>query len=240
VKATTLDALLAARAAKKLTALVTDLESGAETLFIDSDAIDTTSAAGFDLAITDEIRKTITEAFRTDSSVVVEADARRLFIRIFSPPKRLFIIGAVHIAQSLSAMARETGYAVTLIDPRDAWATAERFPHIEIDRRWPDEALTELAIDRRTALVALSHDPKLDEPALGAALVSDAFYIGALGSRRTHERRLDRLRESGFDDEQLSRIRGPVGLDIGAVSPAEIAVSILAEITHQLRVPNAG
>ena len=103
-------------------------------------------------------------------------------------------------------MARETGYAVTLIDPRDAWATAERFPHIEIDRRWPDEALTELAIDRRTALVALSHDPKLDEPALAAALVSDAFYVGALGSRRTHERRLDRLRESGFDDEQLSRI----------------------------------
>jgi xanthine dehydrogenase accessory factor len=239
VKANTLDALLAARAAKKLTALVTDLESGAETLFVDDDAIDTTPAADFDLTITDGIRNAIAEAFRTDSSVVVEVDAHRLFIRIFSPPKRLFIIGAVHIAQSLSAMAREAGYAVTLIDPRDAWATAERFPHIEIDRRWPDEALAELAIDRRTALVALSHDPKLDEPALGAALASDAFYIGALGSRRTHQRRLDRLRENGFDDEQLLRIRGPVGLDIGAVSPAEIAVSILAEITRQLRIPNA-
>jgi len=239
VKASTLDALRAARAAKKPTALVTDLESGAESLFVDGRVVDRTPSTNFDLAITDELNGAVLKAIRTDASVVIETDARRLFIRIFSPPKRLFIIGAVHIAQSLAAMAREAGYAVTLIDPRDAWATPERFPQIEIDRRWPDEALAELAIDRRSALVALSHDPKLDEPALGAALLSDAFYIGALGSRRTHERRLDRLRENGFDDEQLSRIRGPVGLDIGAVSPAEIAVSILAEITQQLRVPDA-
>lgn len=242
MKDTTLDALRAARAAKNLTAVVTDLESGAEALWIDGKGIDGKEVDGNDpadlgLAISDSVEAAVAEAARKDASQVVEDDSRRLFIRVFSPPQRLFIIGAVHVAQSLSAMAREAGYAVALIDPRDTWATPERFPDIEIDRRWPDEALADLAIDRRTALVALSHDPKLDEPALSAALSSDAFYIGALGSRRTHARRLDRLRKSGFDDEQLSRIRGPVGLDIGAVSPAEIAVSILAEITQQLRVP---
>lgn len=242
MKDTTLDALRAARAAKNLTAVVTDLESGAEALWIDGKGIDGKEVDGNDpadlgLAISDSVEAAVAEAARKDASQVVEDDSRRLFIRVFCPPQRLFIIGAVHIAQSLSAMAREAGYAVALIDPRDTWATPERFPDIEIDRRWPDEALADLAIDRRTALVALSHDPKLDEPALSAALSSDAFYIGALGSRRTHARRLDRLRKSGFDDEQLSRIRGPVGLDIGAVSPAEIAVSILAEITQQLRVP---
>lgn len=242
MKDTTLDALRAARAAKNVTAVITDLESGAEALWIDGQGIDGKGIDGNDpadlgLAISDSVEAAVTEAARKDASQVVEDDSRRLFIRVFSPPQRLFIIGAVHVAQSLSAMAREAGYAVALIDPRDTWATPERFPDIEIDRRWPDEALADLAIDRRTALVALSHDPKLDEPALSAALASDAFYIGALGSRRTHARRLDRLRKSGFDDEQLSRIRGPVGLDIGAVSPAEIAVSILAEITQQLRVP---
>ena len=242
MKDTTLDALRAARAAKNLTAVVTDLESGAEALWIDGKGIDGKEVDGNDpadlgLAISDSVEAAVAEAARKDASQVVEDDSRRLFIRVFSPPQRLFIIGAVHVAQSLSAMAREAGYAVALIDPRATWATPERFPDIEIDRRWPDEALADLAIDRRTALVALSHDPKLDEPALSAALSSDAFYIGALGSRRTHARRLDRLRKSGFDDEQLSRIRGPVGLDIGAVSPAEIAVSILAEITQQLRVP---
>ncbi|MFP8882000.1 MAG: XdhC family protein [Myxococcota bacterium] len=242
MKDTTLDALRAARAAKNLTAVVTDLESGAEALWIDGKGIDGKEVDGNDpadlgLAISDSVEAAVAEAARKDASQVVEDDSRRLFIRVFSPPQRLLIIGAVHVAQSLSAMAREAGYAVALIDPRDTWATPERFPDIEIDRRWPDEALADLAIDRRTALVALSHDPKLDEPALSAALSSDAFYIGALGSRRTHARRLDRLRVSGFDDEQLSRIRGPVGLDIGAVSPAEIAVSILAEITQQLRVP---
>lgn len=238
MKATTLEALRAARAAKKLTALVTDLETGSETLFIDGEVADGKVINGMgvvhlDFAISDSLAAAVREASRKDASQVIEDDSRRLFIRVFSPPQRLLIIGAVHIAQSLSAMAREAGYAVTLIDPRDTWATRARFPDVEIDRRWPDEAMAELAIDRRTALVALSHDPKLDEPALGAALVSEAFYIGALGSRRTHARRIDRLREAGFDDEQLARIRGPVGLDIGAVSPAEIAVSILAEIDRK-------
>lgn len=236
MKATTLEALCAARAAKHLTALVTDLETGAETLFVEGRQIPERGTDSLGLTIGDKLAAAVGEASRKDASRVVEDDSRRFLIRVFSPPQRLFIIGAVHIAQSLSAMAREAGYAVTLIDPRDTWATQERFPDVDIDRRWPDESLADLAIDRRTALVALSHDPKLDEPALRAALASDAFYIGALGSRRTHARRLDRLRESGIDEEQLSRIRGPVGLDIGAVSPAEIAVSILAEITQQLRV----
>jgi xanthine dehydrogenase accessory factor len=136
-------------------------------------------------------------------------------------------------------MARETGYAITLIDPRDAWASTERFPGVEIDRRWPDEALADAAIDRRSAIVALSHDAKLDEPALAAALRSDAFYIGALGSRRTQQRRRERLSEAGFAPDQLAVIHGPVGLDIGAVSPAEVAVSILAEMTQRLRQPAA-
>jgi xanthine dehydrogenase accessory factor len=245
MKAATLHALRTARAAKRLTALVTDLDSGAERLFVGGEALDRNVFDAEDsgppeLAISESSAAAIREASRTDASRVIEEGSRRLFIRVFSPPQRLFIIGAVHIAQSLSAMAREAGYAITLIDPRDTWATAARFPGIEIDRRWPDAALAELAIDRRTALVALSHDPKLDEPALGAALDSDAFYVGALGSRRTHARRLDRMREAGFDDEQLARIRGPVGIDIGAVSPAEIAVSIIAEITQQLRLPRAG
>lgn len=239
MKTTTLEALRAARAAKKLTALVTDLESGAEALWVNGKGIDGNDSADLDLASSDRVAAAVREASRKDASQVIEDDSRRLLIRVFSPPQRLLIIGAVHIAQSLAAMAREAGYAVTLIDPRDTWATPERFPNIEIDRRWPEEALARLAIDRRTALVALSHDPKLDEPALGAALASDAFYIGALGSRRTHAIRLERLRKSGFDEEQLTRIRGPVGLDIGAVSPAEIAVSILAEITQLLRVPTA-
>ncbi len=241
MKSATLERLRAARAEKKLTALVTDLESGAERLFIDGEVIDdettgTSAPSHHSIAATDGVVAAVAEACRKDTSRVIEDGSRRLLVRVFHPPKRLLVIGAVHIAQSLAVMAREAGYAVVLIDPRDSWATPERFPNTEIDRRWPEESLADLAIDRRTAVVTLSHDPKLDEPALSAALASDAFYVGALGSRRTHARRLDRLRENGFDDEQLSRIRGPVGLDIGAVSPAEIAVSILAEITQQLRV----
>lgn len=228
MKGATLDRLLAARAAKQLVALVTDLDGGEEMLFVELERVDGP-------AVDQPVAEAVREACRRDTSRVFDQGSKRWFIRVFHPPKRLLVIGAVHIAQSLASMAREAGYAVTLIDPRDSWATAERFPGIEIDRRWPDEALADYAIDRRTAIVTLSHDPKLDEPALGAALVSDAFYVGALGSRRTHARRLERLRERGFDDDRLARIHAPVGLDIGAVSPAEIAISILAEMTQQLR-----
>ena len=152
---------------------------------------------------------------------------------------RLIVVGAVHIAQPLVPMARLAGYAVTIIDPRGAWATPERFPDVEIDRRWPDAALKDLALDTRTAVVTLTHDPKLDDPALCVALKSDAFYIGALGSRRTHGQRLERLREVGRSKEELKRIHGPVGLNIGSVSPAEISVSILGQMTQVLHTPNS-
>jgi xanthine dehydrogenase accessory factor len=149
------------------------------------------------------------------------------------------IIGAVHIAQQLVPMARGAGYAMTVIDPRSAFATAERFPDTELSHDWPDQALSELGLDARTAVVTLSHDPKLDDPALAAALDSEAFYIGSLGSRANHSRRLVRLRERGFAEAAVARIHGPVGLDIGARSPAEIAVSILAEVIAALRSRSA-
>ncbi|MDA0305974.1 MAG: XdhC family protein [Proteobacteria bacterium] len=169
------------------------------------------------------------------------ADTSRLlddatkFVAVFNPPLRLLIVGAVHIAQALASMAASAGMAVTVIDPRDAWASAERFPGIVIDRRWPGEAIAELKPDARTAVVSLSHDPKLDDPALKEALASDAFYIGALGSRRTHAKRHDRLAQQGIDEAAFARIDGPIGLDIGAVTPGEIAVSIMAEIVSRLR-----
>lgn len=153
------------------------------------------------------------------------------FIHAFLPAPRLFIIGGVHIAQYLASMAQATGYDVTVIDPRAAFANAERFASTPILQDWPDEAMAALKPDSRTAIVTLTHDPKLDDPALHVALKSDAFYIGALGSRKTHGQRLDRLKVAGFDEAQMARIHGPAGLDIGARSPAEIAVSILAEMT---------
>jgi xanthine dehydrogenase accessory factor len=152
-----------------------------------------------------------------------------------NPPLRLIIVGAVHIAQTLAPMAALAGYAVTIIDPRRAFATDARFPDVTLIGEWPDEFMATMTLDRRTAVVTLTHDPKLDDPALQTALKSDAFYIGALGSKRTHAARLGRLRSAGFGDGDCARIRGPVGLDIGALSPAEIAVSILAQITQVLR-----
>ena len=173
---------------------------------------------------------------RGRASVIDNDDGTNLFIRPFLPPLRLLIIGAVHIAQPLSALAALTGYEVTIIDPRDGWASPDRFPGFEIDRRMPGEAISSLEPDQRTAIVALCHDPKLDDPGLIEALRTPAFYLGALGSRKNHAGRLGRLAGYGFDDHTLSRINGPVGLDIGASTPAEIAVSILAEMTKSLRV----
>ena len=160
----------------------------------------------------------------------------RAFLQVFNPPLRLMVIGAVHIAQALAPMASLAGYHVTVVDPRRAFATDSRFPDVAMTQDWPDEAMTALAPDRRTAVVALTHDPKLDDPGLDVALRSEAFYIAALGSRRTHAGRLERLAELGHDAATLARIHGPAGLDIGAVSPAEIAVSVMAEMTRALRV----
>jgi xanthine dehydrogenase accessory factor len=170
--------------------------------------------------------------FRSDRSGMEESGT---FIAVHNPPLRLIVVGAVHIAQPLLQMARACGYDPVLIDPRDAFGSAARFPGETILADWPDEAMAALAPDARTAVVTLTHDPKLDDPAIRAALNAPVFYLGCLGSTRTHAKRVDRLRAEGFDEDRIARIHAPVGLNIGAKSPAEIAVSILAQITQVLR-----
>jgi len=175
------------------------------------------------------------EAVLRDQSRLVETREGEVFLRVHAPPVRLVLVGAVHIAQALAPMARLAGLDVVLVDPRQAFATAGRFPGVEIEPGWPPEALARIGLDRRTALVTLSHDPKIDDAALEVALRSGCFHVGALGSRRSHAARCERLRAEGFSETDLARIHGPVGLDVGAVSPGEIAVSILAEVVARLR-----
>ncbi|MGH2400516.1 MAG: XdhC family protein [bacterium] len=167
-----------------------------------------------------------------DRSERFDSAPGRVFIQVFNPPFKLIVVGAVHIAQPLAHLGALAGYEILIIDPRGAFAEAERFAGLSVNARWPDLALAEITADRRTALVTLTHDPKLDDPALDWALRSPASYIGALGSRKTHERRLDRLAQRGFSAADCARIHGPVGLSIGAVTPAEIAISIMAQITR--------
>lgn len=179
----------------------------------------------------DAARKTLLE----DLPTTVTDALGEVFLRPYNPPVRLVIVGAVHIAAPLVRMAATAGLDVLVVDPRDAFASEERFPGCRVIRSWPGEALTALEPDHRTAVVTLTHDAKLDDPALVAALASTAFYVGALGSRRTHAKRLQRLKEQGVDDVAIARLRAPVGLDIGARTPAEIAVAILAEVVESLR-----
>ncbi|SLN76897.1 XdhC family protein [Oceanibacterium hippocampi] len=174
-------------------------------------------------------------AARNDRSGTVELPGGARFLQVFNPPLRMLIVGAVHIAQALVPMATLAGYAVTVIDPRRAFGTLERFPGVTLLDDWPDDAMATLAPDHRTAVVTLTHDPKLDDPALQVALRSDAFYVGSLGSTRTHAKRLERLAKAGLGEAELARIHAPLGLDIGARSPAEIAVSAMAQITAALR-----
>ncbi|SHK74700.1 xanthine dehydrogenase accessory factor [Roseovarius marisflavi] len=174
------------------------------------------------------------ERFRMDRSGFEEDG--ETFVAIHNPPLRLIIVGAVHIAQALVPMARIAGYDPLLIDPRESFASEARFPGETILHEWPDEAVQAYGLDSRTALVLLTHDPKLDDPALAEALRSDIFYIGALGSTRTHAKRVERLEQAGFSKHEIARIHGPIGLDIGAAGPAEIAVAVLAEITRVLRL----
>jgi len=227
MKAALLTALLEARAGKTPAAVVTELASGMQTL-VAPDAPDG------DLQITDTLRRFVDGALADDRCMTVDIGERRYFIQVFNPPRRIVIVGAVHIGQVLAPMAALAGYAVTVIDPRGAFATEARFPGVELNTGWPDDALESIDIDRRTAVVTLTHDPKLDDPALHTALRKSPFYIGALGSKRTHAKRVERLREAGFSDADIGRIHAPVGLDIGAVSPAEIALSILGEMTQAL------
>jgi xanthine dehydrogenase accessory factor len=209
-------------------ALLTDLKSGRQSFFENGTA---TGEVALDTALAEGVR----DALAADRNATVDAAGGKIFIEIFNPRLRCIIVGAVHIAQPLARMAALSGYMVTVVDPRTAFATDERFPGIAMSTEWTDEGLERLKPDRRTAVVTLTHDPKLDDPALAVALRSQAFYIGALGSKRTHASRLGRLAELGFKDTDFARIHGPVGLDIGAVSPSEIAVSILAQMTLVLR-----
>jgi xanthine dehydrogenase accessory factor len=223
-----LDAILAAGRDSRSVALATDLASGRQLL------LDRDRAEG-DLELDAAALDTVRAALRADRNGVVETPAGRVFIEVFSPPRRCFVVGAVHIAQPLVQMLTFAEYRAIVIDPRESFATAARFPGVELTTEWPDEALERLKPDHRSAVVTLTHDPKLDDPALAVALRSECFYIGALGSRRTHAARCRRLTELGFGEAELARIHGPIGLPIGAVSPAEIAVAILAQMTQVLR-----
>jgi xanthine dehydrogenase accessory factor len=224
-----IDAVIAASQTGRSVALATALNSGAQ-LLIDGDGSE--GELALDGAALDAARA----ALRGGRNTTLETPAGRVFVQVFTPPQRCFVVGAVHIAQPLVPMLIACDYKPIVIDPRGAWATEARFPGIELSIEWPDEAMARLKPDRASAIVALTHDPKIDDPALVSALRSEAFYIGALGSRRNHERRLQRLAaEHGFGENQLARIKGPIGLNIGAVSQAEIAVSIIAEMTQVLR-----
>ena len=223
-----LEQLLGELAAKRPVVLATDLGTGRSQLIQPFG-----DAPGIEAALARAAR----EAAARDQSRLFEGPAGRVFLRVFNPRVRVVIVGAVHVAQALAPMAGMAGYDVLVVDPRRAFAAAERFPGVPLIAEWPDEALARVGLDRRTAVVTMTHDPKIDDPALAAALRSEAFYIGALGSKKTQAARRERLREMGFGAEALERIHGPVGLPIGAVSPGEIAVSILSQLVGRLRGP---
>lgn len=228
MKLAVLQDLLDCKAAQIPALMLTDLATG------DQDVV-TADSDGSRFTLSAEDLAKIRQALIDDRSGEIEIGNRRLFVHVHNPPTRLMIVGAVHISQSLAPMAALAGYQVIVIDPRRSFASELRFPDTELRHDWPDEALDALKPDRRSAVVTLTHDPKLDDPALDSALRSPAFYIGALGSRKTHAARLERLTAAGFSADDIARIHGPAGLDIGAKSPAEIAVSVLAQMTAALR-----
>jgi xanthine dehydrogenase accessory factor len=219
-----LAALNAERAARRAVVVVTDVASGEQRL------VKSEELAG------DPLRGLLDKHLRSGKSGMEETPRGRVFMTVHVPPARLVITGAVHISQALAPIGKLLGYDVVIVDPRTAFATPERFPDVKVIAEWPDVALPPLGIDRYTAFVALTHDPKIDDPALTYALARDCFYIGALGSKKTHARRVGRLKEQGLRDADIARIHAPIGLDIGAVSPAEIAVAIMGQITATLRL----
>jgi xanthine dehydrogenase accessory factor len=225
VKLATLADLNAERAARRPVIVITDTASGEQRLVKAKDFA------------ADPLRAELANALRMGKSGMVEASGKKLFLNVYAPTARLVIIGAVHISQALAPMAQSLGYDVTVVDPRTAFASPERFPDVPLIAEWPDEALPPLNIDHYTAFVALTHDPKIDDPALLHAFQRDCFYIGALGSRKTHGKRGERLKAQGAKESDIARIHAPIGLAIGAVSPSEIAVSVMAEITAALRLP---
>jgi len=233
MKLSLLEKALAASRSGRPAILATHLKTGMQSLMEGSDI---TGTLKFDAVALAAIRKAQGE----DRSAVIDTTDGEVFVEVFNPRLRAIIVGAVHIAQPLARMAALTGYLVTVVDPRTAFASDSRFPDVAVSTDWPDEALEKLNPDRRSAVITLTHDPKLDDPALAVALRSDAFYIGALGSKKTHAARCKRLQAMGFGEQELARIHGPVGLDIGAISPAEIAIAVMAQITQVLRAEPAG
>jgi xanthine dehydrogenase accessory factor len=225
MKLETLTKLNAERAARRPVILITDTATGDQRLVKAADVA------------ADPLGAELARQLRMGKSGMIEVSGKKLFLNVYAPTARLVIIGAVHISQALVPIAQSLGYDVTVVDPRTAFASPERFPNVPLIAEWPDVALPPLNIDRYTAFVALTHDPKIDDPALLHAFKKDCFYIGALGSRKTHAKRGERLKAQGAVDADLAKIHAPIGLSIGAVSPAEIAVSIMAEITAQLRLP---
>lgn len=227
MKLATLAEINRERAARRPVIVVTDIANGEQRIVKAADL------AG------DPLHAELERHLRMGKSGTVEIGGRKLFLNVYAPTARLVIVGAVHISQALAPLARSLGYDVTVVDPRTAFASPERFPDVPLIAEWPDVALPPLDVDRYTAFVALTHDPKIDDPALLHALGRDCFYIGALGSPKTHERRTERLKAQGASDAGIARIHAPIGLEIGAISPSEIAVAIMAEITAQLRLPKA-
>jgi xanthine dehydrogenase accessory factor len=212
------------RTARRSVVVVTNQDTGAQRLVKAADIG------------SDPLKDVLGKRLRSGKSGIEETPEGRVFLTVHVPSPKLVITGAVHISQALAPMGQLLGYDVTIVDPRTAFASIERFPDVKVIAEWPDVALPPIGIDRYTAFVALTHDPKIDDPGLALALKSDCFYIGALGSRKTHARRVERLKkERGFTDNDIGRIHSPIGLDIGAVSPSEIAVAIIGEITQRLR-----
>jgi xanthine dehydrogenase accessory factor len=219
----TLKSLNAERRARRAVVLITDLAGGPDRLVREGEKIG------------GELGDAIARTFRTGQSGSVEADGRKLFLNAHLPSPRLVVIGAVHISQALAPMAGVAGYPVEIIDPRTAFATAERFPNVTLHAEWPEDVLKRQPLDSYTALAAVTHDPKIDDFALKAALDAGCFYVGALGSRKTHARRVERLLALGATNAQIERIQAPIGIDIGAASPAEIAVAVLAQVIQAFR-----
>ena len=225
MKRSTIEALNDFRARRISVVVVKNLQTGAE--LIVEERHDN---------VPNGLAEAVDEAFRTNKSRIIEAGENAWFVQSYAPVPRLFVIGAVHVTQHLVPFADAAGYDPVVIDPRTAFATEERFKGVNLIAEWPQDALKPEMLDARSGVVALTHDPKIDDPALELALEAPCFYIGALGSRRTHATRVERLQSRGFDDEKIARIQAPIGLDIGAQGPAEIAISIMAEITACLRL----
>jgi xanthine dehydrogenase accessory factor len=215
------------RTARRAVIVVTDIGSGAQRVVKSADVV------------ADPLKDLLQKRLRLGKSGMEETPQGKVFLTVHVPSPKLVITGAVHISQALAPMGQMLGYDVTVVDPRTAFASPERFPDVKLIAEWPDVALPPLGVDRYTAFVALTHDPKIDDPALLHALSRECFYIGALGSRKTHAKRVARLKDAGVDDNGIARIQSPIGLDIGAVSPPEIAVAIIGQITRNLRQTEA-